>query len=207
MPSTSGGLQGQPAIELWLSAHRGPQGPSWGDCCALFWRPQKPTICLLSLKIPFVVQRYSRAMRPVSGEFALTRCRDRHWFFPKGFPVGSLGRVTLPLRSTRRSPTNTRQQSCSTFLSWSQLCHCDDQGNSPLPSFRKELAVTLDLRLPFAFPVQIGDSPHAFFLINFSCLFFCLPNSSPWLVSYKALDQLAHPRSLNALLASASFIF
>lgn len=82
-----------------LSAHRRPQRPVWGDCCVLFWRPQKPTGNLLFLKISLVMQKHGRTMCPAAGTFTPNKFRDRHLLSPIGFPMGSLG-----LMHTRRYP-------------------------------------------------------------------------------------------------------
>ena len=67
-----------------LLVYRGSLGPGWGDC-ALFWKPQKLIGSLLSLKIPFVIQRCSRTKLPAAGESASSRLSNRHLLFSTGF--------------------------------------------------------------------------------------------------------------------------
>lgn len=93
-----------------LLAYRGSLGPGWGDC-ALFWKSQRLIGSLLSLKIPFVIQRHSRTKLPAAGECASSRLSNRHLLFSTGF-LYKLKSCAIDAHTEVPSPS-TRQQRCS----------------------------------------------------------------------------------------------
>lgn len=107
--------------QFWLVSGRSPQflvyrgclGPGWGDC-ALFWKSQRLIGSLLSLKIPFVIQRHSRTKLPAAGECASSRLSNRHLLFSTGF-LGELKSHAIDAHTEVPSPS-TRQQKCSTIF-------------------------------------------------------------------------------------------
>lgn len=88
------------------------------------------------------------------------------------------------------TPTQDNRAAQLSFLD-SNFTHVKQ---SPLPS--KDIGGHFGSASVFCFPCTNSWFVLLIFSDNFSCLLFCLPNPSPWLVPYKPLDQLAHPLSI-----------
>lgn len=135
-----------------LSEYRGSQGPGWGDC-ALFWKPQRLTGSLLSLKILFVLQRHSRTKLPAAEDCVSSRLSNRHLLFPTGFLSGPASHaIDWPHWDPHTSTGQQRGSAVFSLILISPLWWLSSHLSHLLGRI---FLVTLDLPLPFAFPVQI----------------------------------------------------